>query len=121
MTSHDQLAKNLLETFFDDFMRLAALCELAVNQEVKAMEMTWEERMEEKYTQKGMEKGMEKGLAQGRLDALRSVVLRLLRRRFGTVPENVQSRVEAIDEIAPLSDLAERVLEIDSIEEMGLG
>jgi hypothetical protein len=33
----------------------------------------------------------------------------------------VQSKVEAIDEIAPLSDLAERVLEIDSIEEMGLG
>jgi Domain of unknown function (DUF4351) len=95
----------------------ARLRELAVNQEVKAMEMTWEERMEEKYTQKGLEKG----LVQGRLDALRGVVLRLLRHRFGVVPESVQSKVEAIDEIAPLSDLAERVLEIDSIEEIGLG
>ena len=84
------------------------------------MEMTWEERMEEKYTRKGLEKGLEQGLVRGRLEALRGVVLRLLRHRFGTVPESVQSKVEAIDEIAPLSDLAKRVLEIDSIEEMGL-
>jgi flagellar biosynthesis/type III secretory pathway protein FliH len=84
------------------------------------MEMTWAERMEAEYTRKGLEQGLEKGMAQG-LDALRSVVLRLLRHRFGAVPASVQSKVEAIDEMEPLSDLAERVLEIDSIEEMGLG
>jgi hypothetical protein len=122
---HRWLLGNWVETYLQlrgrEATEYARLCDLAVNREVRAMEMTWEERMEKKYTQKGLEKGMEKGLAQGRLDALRSVVLRLLRHRFGAVPESVQSRVEAMDEIAPLSDLAERVLEIDSIEEMGLG
>lgn len=117
---HRWLLGNWVETYLQlrgrEVTEYARLRDLEVNREVKVMEMTWEERMEEKYTQKGLEKG----LAQG-LDALRGVVLRLLRHRFGVVPASVQSKVEAIDEIAPLSDLAERVLEIDSIEEMGLG
>jgi hypothetical protein len=84
------------------------LRELAVNQEVKVMEMTWEERMEVKYTQKG------------RLDAMRQILLRLLDRRFGAVPEAVRLKVEAINDSAPLSDLTEKVLDAQSIEELGL-
>jgi hypothetical protein len=87
------------------------LRELAVNQEVKVMEMTWEERMEVKYTQKGIEQGVE---------ALREVVLQLLGRRFGTVPDTVRRKVEAIDEMKPLADLASRVLDIESIDDIAL-
>jgi uncharacterized protein YunC (DUF1805 family) len=91
------------------------LRDLAVNREVKAMEMTWAERMEAEYTRKGVEAGIEKGIA-----ALRQVVLRLLDRRFGSVPETVRRKVEAIDAMEPLADLAEKVLEVRSIEDMGL-
>lgn len=79
------------------------------------MQMTWAERMEAEYTQKGIEQGLAEGL-----EALRNVVLRLLKQRFGPVPETVRSKVEAIQEIEPLSHLAERVYEVDSIDEMGL-
>jgi predicted transposase YdaD len=75
------------------------------------MEMTWAERMEEKYTQKGIEQGIE---------ALRRVVLRLLSRRFGSVPETVRRRVEGIEAMEPLENLAERALEAQSIEDLGL-
>jgi hypothetical protein len=98
----------------------ARLCELAVNQEVKAMEMTWAERMEEKYTQKGIEQGREQGLELGRLEGMRQVLLRLLGRRFGVVPDAVRRKVEAIEESAPLSDLTEKVLDARSIEDLGL-
>lgn len=87
------------------------LRDLAVNREVKAMEMTWAERMEAEYTRKGIETG---------LAALRQVVLRLLDRRFGSVPETVRRKVEAIDAMEPLADLAEKVLEVRSIDDMGL-
>ena len=95
------------------------------------MEMTWEERMEEKYTQKGIEKGIEKGIGRGielgigqglgqGIQALREVVLQLLGRRFGAVPDTVRRKVEAIDEMKPLADLASRVLDLKSVDDIGL-
>lgn len=87
------------------------------------MEMTWAERMEAEYTRKGVEAGIEKGIETGLekgITALRQVVLRLLDRRFGAVPETVRRKVEAIDSMEPLADLAEKVLEVRSIEDMGL-
>lgn len=88
------------------------LLDLPANREVKAMQMTWAEQMEAKYEAKYTRKGS--------LEALRRVVLRLLDRRFGQVPETVRRRVEAIDSTEPLNELAEKVLEARSIEEMGL-
>ena len=51
---------------------------------------------------------------------MREVVLQLLGRRFGAVPDTVRRKVEAIDEMKPLADLASRVLEIESIDDVGL-
>jgi len=113
--SHRWLLGNWVETYLqlDEWgtAEYERLRELAVNQEVKVMEMTWEERMEVKYTQKGIEKGIE---------ALREVVLQLLGRRFGAVPETVRRKVEAIDEMKPLADLASRVLDMQSVDDIGL-
>jgi hypothetical protein len=81
---------------------------LPANREVKDMELTWEETLE----QRGVEASVE---------TLRHVVLRLLGRRFGEVPEKVQQRVEAIESQESLNELFERVLEAGSIDEMGLG
>jgi len=83
------------------------------------MEMTWEERMEVKYTQKGIEKGIGQGIEQG-IETLRAVVLQLLGRRFGSVPDTVRRKVEAIDEMKPLADLASRVLDLQSVDDVGL-
>ena len=52
--------------------------------------------------------------------ALREIVLRQMGQRFGTVPEEVRHKVEAIEEIEPLADLAKKVLEVRSLDDMGL-
>ena len=117
------LLGNWVETYLQLDQRESAeyerLRSLEVNREVKAMEMTWAERMEVEYTRKGIEKGIEQGLEQSR-EVLRQLLLRLLSRRFGSVPETVQRRVEAIDSTESLSSLAEKVLEVKSIDDMGL-
>jgi hypothetical protein len=95
------------------------LRELAANREVKAMEMTWAERMEVEYTRKGVQQGIQQGI-QKAVSALREIVLRQMGQRFGTVPEEVRHKVEAIEEIEPLADLAKRVLEVKSLDDMGL-
>jgi hypothetical protein len=75
--------------------------------------------MEVEYTEKGVRKGLQEGVAQG-VEALHGVVLRLLSQRFGSVPEPVRQKVEAIDSIDSLSNLAAKVLEVQSIDDMGL-
>jgi hypothetical protein len=113
------LLGNWVETYLQLDDRESAeyerLRSLEVNREVEAMEMTWAERMEVEYTRKGVEQGVERGL-----EMLRQVLLRLLNRRFGAVPETVQRKVEAIDSMESLSNLAEKVLEVRSIDDMGL-
>jgi hypothetical protein len=134
--SHRWLLGNWVETYLQlndrETAEYARLCELTVNQEVRAMEMTWAERMEEeykeKYTQKGLEKGFEQGKKQGvelgrlegKLEGMRQILLQLLGRRYGAVPENVRRNVESMEESAPLTDLTNKVLDAQSIEELGL-
>jgi uncharacterized protein DUF4351 len=74
------------------------------NQEVRAMAMTWSE------TQKSM----------GRKEGMEQVLLHLLNKRFGPLPESVRRKVETINSLDRLTELAERVLSAHSLEEMGL-
>ncbi len=87
---------------------------------VEAMEMTWADRMAaqymQQYTQQGMEKGIEKAT-----ERFRNTLLRQLGKRFGEVSPTVRERVEAIGSLDELEGLADRLLEVKSIEELGLG
>ncbi len=84
--------------------------------EVEAMEMTWAEQMVAEYREKVLAEGIEKGV-----ERLRTSLLRLLGQRFGQVPPAVRARVEAIDSLDELGGLTDRILEVKSIEELGLG
>ena len=113
------LLRNWVETYLQLTGRDAAeyeqLLDLEVNREVKAMKMTWAEQMEAEYAAK-----YDKKIETSKVEVLRGVVLRLLTQRFGKVPETVRRKVEAFNATGPLEDLAGRVLEAQSIEEMGL-
>jgi flagellar biosynthesis/type III secretory pathway protein FliH len=98
------------------------------NQEVRAVAMTWSETQQALGREKGLEEGLEKGLEKGRKEGVeagarqgaRQVLLLLLGKRFGPLPETVRRRVEAISSLDRLAELAERVLSAHSLEEMGL-
>jgi hypothetical protein len=89
----------------------SALCAVRENREVKAMATTWSERLEAK----GMEKGLERGL-----QALRKVLLSLLEQKFGPLPEETRTRVEAISSLERLTRLSERVLAARSLAALRL-
>jgi hypothetical protein len=48
------------------------------------------------------------------------VLLRQMRRKFGELPEGVTARIESITEPEELDALSDRILDADSLEEMGL-
>ena len=70
------------------------------NQEVRAMAMTWSETQ--------------------RTQGAHQLLLRLLVKRFGPLPEKVRQQVETITSLDRLTELAERVLSARSLDEMGL-
>ncbi len=111
------LLTNCVETYLQLTGRAAeqyaALYAAQANPEVEAMRMTWADRMEVEYEQRGLEKGVEKGTRQ--------TLLRLLGKRFGEVSPAVRERVEAISSTEELGGLIDRILEVKSIEELGLG
>jgi hypothetical protein len=74
------------------------------NREIRAMTMTWSETQQ----------------AVGRTQGAHQLLLRLLGKRFGPLPENVRRQVETITSLDLLTELAERVLSAHSLEEMGL-
>jgi len=126
------LLANAVETYLQLAGRqaeeYAALRLAEENPEVEAMEMTWAERMAADYQKKfreegvllGLEQGLERGLGKG-AERLRSTLLRQLGQRFGKVPPAVRARIEAIDSLDELGGLTDRILEVKSLEELGLG
>jgi len=92
-----------------EFERLLALEE---NKEIRTMETTWLGKAEAR--------GLKKGLRQGRTEAkakvveqMRKAVLQGLERRFGSVPQRVRRRIEAI---RSLERMAEMVAKLPSLE-----
>jgi hypothetical protein len=89
----------------------SALCTVPENREVKAMTMTWSEKLEAK------------GRHEGRLDglrALRKVLLSLLEQRFGALPEATLKRVEEIASVDRLTRLNQRAMTARSLASLRL-
>jgi len=99
------------------------------------MELTWLGKAEargiekgiEQGIERGIEKGLKKGIAQGAetatrqaVERMRRVVLRQIEQRFGKVPAKVRRKIEAVDSLEPLADLAERVLVVSAIADLDL-
>ena len=88
------------------------------------MQMTWADKIEAKGLKKGLAAGLEKGRKEGReeaADILRRTVSRLMGQRFGDVPAPIPRRLAAIRSVDKLSAVADRILEVQSIEDLGLG
>lgn len=118
-----QILVNWVETYVEligqdatDFRRLL---EREGNEEIKAMELTWLGKAEARGIEMGVSQGVETATRQA-VERMRRVVLRQMTQRFGAVPAMVQRKVEAIDSLEPLAELAERVLVVPSIDELGL-
>ena len=103
-----------------DALELQRLLDLEGNEEIKAMELTWLGQAEARGMEKGIEKGAETARRQA-VERMRRVVFRLMTQRFGAIPTKMRRTIEAFDSLEPLADLAERVLVVDSVGELGLG
>jgi Domain of unknown function (DUF4351) len=59
-------------------------------------------------------------LKEGRQEGMRQILLQLLEHRFGPLPAEQRSRVEAITSPSRLKRLADKILTAKSLQEMGI-
>jgi hypothetical protein len=112
------LLVNCVETYLElDTQEIAeyeALRSKAGEEEptLRIVKMTWADRIRAE--------GWRDGLVQGEERGIRRILLRLLELRFGAVPEAVRRRMDAIESLKTLSEIADRVLTAGSIEDLGI-
>jgi flagellar biosynthesis/type III secretory pathway protein FliH len=74
----------------------------------------------EQGLEQGIKRGIERGVAEGLLLGQRRVLVAQLQRRFGEIPSDVIARINSIIESGRLDELATRVLDARSLDDMGL-
>ena len=79
------------------------------------MQLTWADKMKKEGREEGREEGHREGLVEGK----RVTLIRLLTMKFDTVPDATRVRVQSLS-LDELDTYLERVLSVDSLEEMGL-
>jgi len=73
-----------------------------------------------KMRKTGAEVLMERGAQQAGLLTRQQTLVRLLRRRFGSVPSAVVSVVEATDDVDQLDDWLDRLVTAQTLDELGI-
>ena len=135
---HDQLFKTLCATFF---LELVELFDLELSQdeqirydrqledsndaeEVKIMQMTWADKMVAKGREEGLSmgiaRGREEGIARGQLQGARQVLAGQIEYRFGSLSDACRRQLERIEDPQEIDQLARRLVEAQSLRDLGL-
>ena len=118
------LATNTIETYLpldeNEEAEYRSLVKEDDYMEAWEVEQSWADRMEEKGRLKGFEQGLEKGIEKGIEKGTRRLIFRQLEARFGPLPERAVKALKRMRNGA-LEALSLRILEADSLDELGLG
>uniref|UniRef100_A0A1S7LG23 Transposase n=1 Tax=Magnetococcus massalia (strain MO-1) TaxID=451514 RepID=A0A1S7LG23_MAGMO len=79
----------------------------------------WTKEWQAQGMQRGLEQGLEQGLQKGRQEEAASMLIRLLKRRYGSLPNWVESKVSNadVDEIEGWVDKIFDAASLDSVFE----
>ena len=67
--------------------------------------------------EKGRQEGIKEGKKEGKKEGTRLILEKLIDKRFGIVPRDVEERIKALEQ-PQLEELAEKILEISTEEEL---
>ena len=112
----DPARTRLISGFVDTYLRLNTQEEQVFQGEVGKLETSEQEQIMQ-ITTTWMEQGIEQGIEQGMRQGERSLVLRLLARRVGDLPEGVRSQVELFS-LHQIEALGEALLDFTNLSDL---
>lgn len=112
----DPVRTRLISGFVDTYLRLNTQEEQVFQSEVGKLETSEQEQIMQ-ITTTWMEQGIEQGITQGIMQGERSIVLRLLTRRVGELPEGIRSQVELFS-LHEIEALGEALLDFTNLSDL---
>ncbi len=79
--------------------------------------MTLAEIFREEGIKEGMERGMERGMEKGEARALARTVIKLLTRKFDTIPEDLKQEISVLG-ISTLDAILDGIMDYESLNEV---
>jgi hypothetical protein len=116
----DEARKSLLAHVVESYLKLTRREREDYDNYLRELPQVEVETMVTIFEQRGYEKGMRSGKEQGARTAKRAAVAKVLRARFRSVPADLDSRLEAIEDLDVLERLFDRSLTASAIEEVGI-
>jgi len=74
----------------------------------------------ESLRDEGRAEGREEGREEGRVESARSTLVRLLRMRFGEIPQNIALCIDDTSDLVQLNAWLDRIVTAGTLEEMGI-
>ena len=105
-----------MASFIDTYLRLNADEEKLLRSDIARIEPVEQEAIM-KIVTSWMEQGIEQGIEQGKQSEARSLIMRLLTRRIGTVEPQLQERIQQLP-LTQLEDLAVALLDFSSVADL---
>jgi predicted transposase/invertase (TIGR01784 family) len=112
----DPARTRLISGFVDTYLRLTVQEEQVFQGEVGTLETTEREDIMQIVTS-WMEQGIAEGEQRGRTEEARSLILRQLTRRVGTLPANIETQVQALT-LPQLEALGEALLDFAQLRDL---
>jgi predicted transposase/invertase (TIGR01784 family) len=112
----DPARSQLISGFVDTYLKLNVQEEQAFQVEIGTLEGTEREDIMQIVTS-WMEQGIAQGRTEGRTEGERSLVLRQLIRKLGTLPSSVEAQVQALD-LPQLEILGEALLDFAHLSDL---
>ncbi|MBN2491920.1 MAG: DUF4351 domain-containing protein, partial [Planctomycetes bacterium] len=93
----------------------------AHRQEVLDVGKTMADVLRDQGRAEGWDRGRAEGWDKGRVQNARETLVRLLRRRFGEVPEETIALIESTADLEKLSGWLDRFATAQTLEDVGIG
>jgi hypothetical protein len=121
LSQSDPRRANVLQLLVNWRISLELTGAIAEEQELMATlsqaYLDWEQQTKQQGIQQGIQQGRQEGIQEGAQRTAQTLILRLLNRRVGILPDSVRGRIESLS-VAQLETLGEALLEFSSLADL---
>lgn len=76
------------------------------------------ERLINYWKKEGLKEGLKEGIKEGKQETLKKSICRVVKKRFGNMPQSIQEKLEKMQEIAELESILDKSLDASSPDEI---